>query len=376
MTQPLRVLHVIERMDRGGAETMLMNLYRAIDRNAIQFDFMVHTTDKAQYDDEIASLGGRIFRIHMFLGYNPATYWAAWRKFFTAHPEHGIVHGHITSSAAVYLRVAHRFGRTTIAHSHSEDNGPGLLGLGLDIAQKFIPRTTDYFFACSDQAAVDKFGSGVLSKPNYRFFPNGIDTNRYVFDPEARERVREEFGFGDAPVVGHVGRFVLEKNHEFLIEVFASLLGINPQARLLLVGDGVLRPKVEKKVKDLGLGDSVTFARVRSDIPELLCGMDVFCFPSIHEGLPVSVVEAEASGLPVVLPDTLSPQLTITDRVTRLGLGEGALVWAGRLNELLAATGIRDERTAHQVGEAGFDVRETAAWLTDFYASVWPSPHQ
>jgi len=372
MTQPLRVLHVIERMDRGGAEAMLMNLYRAVDRDVIQFDFMVHTTHKAQYDDEIAALGGRIFRIHRFYGYNPVSYWAAWKKFFTDHPEYGIVHGHITSSAAVYLRVARKFGLTTIAHSHSEDNGPGLLGLGLDIVQKFIPRTTDYFFACSDQAAVNKFGSGVLSRPNYHFFPNGIDTSRYVFDPTSRERVRTEFGFGDAPVIGHVGRFVHEKNHMFLINVFESLVRIRPDARLLLVGDGVLRAKAEKKVAELELESSVVFAGIRPDIPDLLCGMDVFCFPSTHEGLPVSVVEAEASGLPTVLTDTLSPRLTITDRVHRLGLDQGPQAWVSMLADLAATPGIREEGSAHQVAQAGFDVRDTAAWLTDFYLSVQP----
>jgi len=367
MTQPLRVLHVIERMDRGGAEALLMNLYRAIDRDVIQFDFMVHTTEKAQYDDEIRALGGRIFRVNRFYGYNPYSYRRAWNKFFTEHLEHGMVHGHIASSAPIYLGVAQKFGRTTIAHAHSDTNGPGLLGFALGVVNRFTPRVTDYFFACSAQAARHRFGASVTDQPNYYFVPNGIDTAEYAYSPRARERVREEFELGGTPVVGHVGRFDPQKNHMFLIDVWRRILDNIPDARFLLVGDGPLRGKVENKIAEAGLNDRVILTGVRTDVPDLLSAMDVFCFPSIHEGLGIVVLEAQASGLPSVITDTIPPEVDVTDQVTRLALNQGTQVWADMVANLLASPAVRDAVSAKQVADAGFDVNQVASWLTDFY---------
>jgi glycosyltransferase involved in cell wall biosynthesis len=349
---------------------MIMNLYRAIDRRRIQFDFMVHTNQRADYDDEIEALGGRIYRVPAFWGFNPLSYQAALRRHFTNHPEHRVIHGHIASCAALYLGVARQFGRTTICHSHSSSNGNLLEKLLLGVAHRPIPRVADYLVACSDDAACNKFGKDAHHRANYRFIANAVDTEAYAFDPQARAEVRQELGLGDATIIGHVGRFVDVKNHLFLLEVFRDYRAKNSQAHLLLVGDGHLRPTVEKKAAELGLSPFVTFTGVRGDVSRLMSAMDLFCVPSKYEGLPVVTVEAQACGLPTLISTGVPDQAVVTDLARRFPLLDGAEGWARHIETALAQAPPHRGLGAVQVAQAGFDVKTTAAWLADFYDSI------
>jgi glycosyltransferase involved in cell wall biosynthesis len=351
---------------------MLMNLYRTVDRERIQFDFMVHTDQAGSYDAEIEALGGRIYRVPLFTGVNLVRYRGAWNRFFNEHAEHSIVHGHIGSSAAIYLRMAHRRGRVTIAHSHSNSTGPGIGGLLLRVAYLPVPSVADYLFACSDEAAMTRFGRRACERQHYHVVPNGIDTEAYVFDPATREQVRTELGLHGEAVIGHVGRFTQEKNHTFLLDIFRAVAEVVPRVRLLLVGDGPLRPAIERRVAEAGLGGRVICTGVRTDVPRVLTAMDVFCFPSVYEGLPVAIVEAQASGLPVVMADSVPRTAIATDLVTRLSLDESPAHWAHVIAEALARGITRGRPSADAVARAGFDVRQTADWLTQFYGSVIP----
>jgi len=361
-----RILQVIGIMNRGGAETMLMNLYRHVDRSKVQFDFVVHTDQQAAFDNEIEALGGRLFHCPRFVGSNTIAYKKWWNQFFSTHAaEYSVVHGHIGSTAAIYLKIAKKYGLFTIAHSHSSGTDHSLkshLYKALAYPTRYI---ADYFIACSQAAGLDRYGAKVARSDNYCILNNAIDTNFYQYNEAIRLQVREETGLGKGLVLGHVGRFDSAKNQSFAVRLFAELKKQLPEARLLLVGDGVLRHDVEALADSLGCGESVIFTGVRSDVYRLLQAMDVFVFPSVFEGLPVTLVEAQCAGLPCVISDSIPTDCIITDGlVTRQSLSQPPAEWVPPI--LKAGQTERTDRTA-EIAAHGFDIQTTAKWLEEFY---------
>ena len=363
---PIRVLHVIGSMNRGGAETMIMNLYRKMDREKVQFDFAVHTDSAAAYDEEIAALGGRIWRCPRFTGTNLFSYRRWWNDFFKAHAqEYHIVHGHIGSTAAIYLKAAKKSGLFTVAHSHSsgtDHSARSFLYRAFSYPTRHI---ADWFFACSEAAGIDRYGAEVANAPNFTILNNAVDASVLCFDPAVRRQIREELGVADSLVVGHVGRFDAVKNHPFAVRSFQALTEKHPDARLLLVGDGAARPDVEALVRTLDLSDRVIFTGVRADVARLLQAMDVFVFPSIYEGLPVTLVEAQCTGLPCVISDAIPPDCIVTEGlVVRKSLNDGPAAWA---DQLLACAALERTDRSQEITAHGFDVTDTARWLGEFY---------
>lgn len=364
----MRVLHVIGAMDRGGAETTVMNLYRTVDRDVVQFDFLVHEERTCDFDEEISDLGGRLYRVPRFNGANLFHYARLCRKVFEEHPEHRIVHGHIGSSAAVYLSEAKRAGRFAIAHSHAQFFLPGFAGLAFRAVSWPTRFVADYFFACSPEAGKDRFGQRVVDGDRFSVLNGGIDLGRYACSASERQRAKRAFGVEGRPVFGHVGRLAPEKNHAFLLEAFARIRKELPDAVLLLAGRGPLESELREQARSLGLDGAVDFLGVREDVPEVLRALDVFLLPSVKEGLALAAVEAQAVGLPCVLSTGVPPLACITDCAVRMPLESGTSSWAQRAVDLWRAVpqeGWTDG--VDKVRAAGFDVRQTAAWLTDFY---------
>ena len=277
----IRVLQVFGCMNRGGAESMIMELYRHIDRSRIQFDFVVHTTEKCAYDDEILSLGGRIFSVPSFTVKNAFLYKKAWKKLLTTHEEWRIVHGHVRSTASIYLPIAQEYHRYTIAHSHSISSGKGFSSIIKNILQKRIK--ADYYMACSNAAGKWLFGDKIVNSDNYHVLPNAIDVSKYKYNEDIRKKVRQEYSCEDAILIGHVGSFYDVKNHSYLIKVFTCIKEKESDAKLMLVGGGYLLQEIKNQVKELGIEDSVIFTGVKSNVNELLQAMDVFVFPSKYE---------------------------------------------------------------------------------------------
>ena len=364
----IRILHVIGVMDRGGAETMIMNLYRRIDRERIQFDFVVHTDKEGAYDGEITALGGRIFHCPRYRICNHLAYRAWWDRFFEDHGgEFRIVHGHIGSTAAIYLSAAKKRGLFVIAHSH---NTYGSL-TPKDAFYRMLSYPTrfraDFFLACSKQAGMDRYGKKTASNPGiFRVFPNGIDTKQFAYDPLLRERTRQALQLSEnAPVIGHVGRFFRVKNHSFILEVFSALLKEMPDARLVLVGDGPLKEEMERKAADLGIGKAVLFTGVREDIAALMQAMDVMLFPSLYEGLPLTLVEAQTAGLPIVMSDRVPAETILTEGLVKAeSLKSPVELW---VRELTDALGVKRKSRQERITEKGFDIGTTARWLEEFY---------
>lgn len=368
--EPKRILLVFGKLNRGGAETLAMNIYRAIDREKIQFDFIVHTQDHCDYDDEITSLGGRIYRLPQYNILNHYIYKKAWRNFFEGHPEYRIIHAHMTGSAAVFLPIAKRYGLYTISHSHIALSQKGLRQTVINLYRIPLRNISDYLFACSDDAGRWLFGKNVGKRNNYRVIRNGVDTDKFSYSEESRKKIRKEFSIEENGfVLGDVARFHVQKNHTLLVDVFKKVRDKCDNAYLILVGDGELRPEIEQKVKDLGLEDCVIFTGVRTDIPDLLSAMDVFVMTSFNEGLPVALVEAQASGLHVVATDTISKEIQITDLVEMCSLDDSADKWAEVI--LKYADGYVREDTKDEIEKNGYDIRSTARELQDFYLEHW-----
>ena len=367
----MRVLQVIGVMDRGGAETMVMNLYRAMDRERVQFDFLVHEQREGDYDAEIVSLGGRIFRAPRYNGINGIAYRRCIRSLFASHPEWRVVHGHIGSCAPLYLSEAKRVGAFAIAHSHAQNYGNGISGVAFNIAAHPVRRIADYFMACSNEAGLDRFGSSIVEGNRFAIVPNGIDVASYACDERVHVEAKADYGLAGRPVVCHTGRLIPVKNHEFLLEVFARVVQSFPNAVLLLAGRGDLEEQIRARVNELGLKKAVFFLGVVDDVPRLLRAADVFVFPSINEGLALSVVEAQASGLPTIASTGVPELAVVSDRVCRMPLSSGVEAWATECVDKLRFS-LSSERSdaCEQVREHGFDIADTSVRLAAFYETA------
>ena len=371
MSKPIRVLHVIGIMNRGGAETMIMNLYRHIDRSKVQFDFVENSSEPAVFDEEILSLGGRIFRCPHYNGKNHFTYVKWWNDFFKAHPkEYPIVHGHLGSTASIYLSVAKKYGAYAIAHSHSSGTDHSLHANLYQIMSYNTRNVADYFFACSEAAGKERFGSKVVSGDHYAVLNNAIDVNRFSYNPSVRNAVRDELGIGQIQlVVGHIGRYTKEKNHEFILKIFSELKKMDSNARLLMVGDGTLRTHIMQMAEQASLSSDVIFTGVRSDVERLVQAMDVFVLPSLYEGLPVTMVEAQTAGLPCIISDKVPPECILTEGlVDIMTLSASPEAWA---EKILAKRAIpRTDRRA-EIAAHGFDITTEAVKLQEFYLKAY-----
>lgn len=361
----IRVLHVVTYMGRGGLETMLMNYYRKIDRKKIQFDFLVHRDFEADYDEEIRQLGGRIYRMNRL---NPVSrdYLNQLNTFFKDHPEYRIVHSHLDCMAGIPLKYAKKNGvPVRIAHAHSSNQTKDKKYLLKLLYKRIIPKYATDFYACSEAAGKWMFGSR-----EFLILNNAIDSQKYSYNPEKARRVRDALKISkNMLVVGHVGRFHPPKNHEMIVKIFSEVLKRVSDAKLLLVGDGYLQHTVRDQVAALGIQDHVIFTGVRSDVCDLMQAMDIFLFPSLYEGLPVSIIEAQAAGLPCIISDKVPLECKKTDLVQQLNLTESFGTWADTV--IFAAQQNKRRDTAEEIKKAGFDVSENARQLEAFYLDVY-----
>jgi glycosyltransferase involved in cell wall biosynthesis len=361
--KPIRVLQVLASLDRGGAETMIMNIYRNIDRSKIQFDFVVNERRKKySFESEIQKLGGRIYKVPRYKTTNYLSYKQAWKDLIIQHPEWKIVHGHHTSPAYIYLRIAKSLNRLTIAHSHiagREGTLKSYVKLFMRYPLRYIAK---YLFACSTSAADWMYGK----RSNLAYvLNNAIDAKKFIFSSTIRKDKRKELGIENKFVIGHVGRFQTQKNHIFLIDIFKTVHDKNKNSTLLLVGDGELRESMENRVHELGLTDNVIFTGIRADIPELLQAMDVFVFPSLYEGLGIVAIEAQAADLPTIVSDSIPKDAFITDLIDSISLKESLDIWANAI--LRYSVGYERNNRYKEIKTNGYDICDTTEWLESFY---------
>lgn len=360
----IRVLQMIGALEMGGSQALVMNLYRHMDRERIQFDFVLDHPDRDDYAAEVKELGGRIYTMPGFHG-NVGEVRRSWSSFFKEHPEYRILHSHVRSYASLYLPVARRNGLKTIIHSHSTSNGRGLSSHVKMALQYPLRYQADVLMSCTREAGVWLYGEKACRGENFILLKNGVDTARFAFNEEARRRYRKELGAEDRLVIGHVGRFHEAKNHGFLLNCFAALRKLRPDALLLLVGDGELRPDIERKIQELGLEECVLLPGNRSDVAELMWAMDVLAFPSKWEGLPVTVMEAQAAGLPCLISDRITREVDISPLVRRLAIDEPEH-WAEELVKPLPRMDVREN-----IVRAGYDINDSVNRLSRLYEKLY-----
>ena len=352
-----RLLCIISNMDAGGAETFLMKIYRTMDRTKYQMDFCINREGHCFYQDEIEQLGGSIFRISP-KSKSVKRFRMELKNIVMCHHYQYVLR--ITSNAMGFmdLKIAKTAGAEvcSVRSSNSSDGGGLKAAVAHRLGKWLYGKYVDVKVAPSDLAAKYTFGNRAYRNGKVTILHNAIDYDQYRYASAGRKLVRDEYGISDTGIViGHIGRFMQQKNHPFLLDVFFNFHQKHPESRLLLVGNGELENKIRSKVNNLGLNDTVIFTGVRSDIPQLLSAMDVFVFPSLYEGMPNTVIEAQATGLPCVIADTITKEADITGLVRYMSLERSAEEWAAAVDEQMSM-GRKDTRQAFI--DAKYDINE------------------
>ena len=368
--EPIRVLHILHSMNRGGAENAIMNYYRHIDRKKVQFDFLLTEPSKCQFEDEILSLGGRVFRVPLLTIKNPLPYLTGVWRFYKSHPEYRIVHSHTSSKSVFPLLIAKFTGiPIRICHSHGSRSEVGINGKIRNFLKPFLKTVATHFVACGHNAAEWLFGDHFLEKGKVVFFPNVIEASHFDYDEKVRGSIRRSFGIKDSTVVlGCTARFSTVKNHSFLLSLFKEFHNRMTDSVLLLVGDGELRDEIKVLISSLGIKDSVIMPGVVSNVSDYEQAMDFFLLPSINEGIPLSLIEAQVSGLSCFVSEGVPLESDKTGLVSFLPLSEGPDYWAS-----LIADKINYHRCSHldDIVKAGYDAPTSANKLEQFYLETY-----
>lgn len=364
MREPIRVLNLFTIMNRGGAETMVMNYYRNIDRTKVQFDFLVHREEKGVYEDEIEELGGKIYRMPPIYPQNFLTYKKLIREFLKNHPEYRIIHSHMSELGYFVFKEAKKQGvPTIICHAHNNPHGWDIKMIFRTYFKHMMRPYITHMFMCGEESGSWLFGKKNRSK--FIQLNNAIDSKKFIYNENTSAQVKKELGITNEFVIGHVGRFNEQKNHNKLIEIFYEICKINPNSKLVLVGEGVLENKTKEKVNSLNLDDKVLFLGGRSDVYRIMQAFDIFLFPSLFEGLPVSMVEAQAAGLQCFISNSIPKQCIITNNVISFDLSlpncEIAKLIINRHKNYSRLN------TYQNIVDAGFDIKSNAKQLEEFY---------
>lgn len=362
MEEPIRVLHFGMTYALGGIETFVMNVYRNIDRSKIQFDF-IKNGSKMYFEEEVKEMGARVHTI-VPRRENPFLYWYEINNIIKQN-NYKIIHCHMNSLSTIKPIIAAKKAHypCIIVHSHNQWRGTSKVTQYLhDYNFKKLKKINTFHLACSDVASHWIFGEDSKAE----IIHNGIDLEKYAFRNETRRAYKKLLDLNEEEkVVGHIGRFDYQKNHEFLIDIFYEMLQQNPKVNLLLIGDGELKDKVKQKVKALGISNKVSFLGVREDVNKFLNVIDVLLLPSHYEGLPITLIEAQANGVPCIISDVISKDVKVTESIEYMSLNKSAKTWA---QAALRATQVSERKdTYKQMKLAGYDIYEVVKRLETIY---------
>ena len=361
---PIRILQCVNDMHRAGLETMLMNYYRNIDRTKIQFDFLTHRPYKSDYDDEIISLGGKVYYAPRLYPQNYPKYFKWMKKFFKNHPEYKIIHSHIDVMSYLPLLAAKKNNiPIRIAHSHTTSIDKDFKYLLKKYYKSQIKKVATNNLACGDAA-----GHFLFKNNSFDIIPNAVDAKNFYFNKKTRDKKRKELGLENKFVIGHVGRFCYPKNHKFLIDIFREISKQDTTAILLLAGVGENFEKIKQYVTELGLKDKVIFLGNRTDTNELYQAMDIFVLPSLFEGIPLVGVEAQFADLPCVFSDAVSSEVQFNDKVQYLSLKEPITEWS---KIILAYKNDKRDSNKKQIKNSKYNIKVAHEKLEKYYLKYY-----
>lgn len=366
---PKRILIIINTLNIGGAETFIMKVFRTIDRSKLVFDFLINDSAKGAYEDEVYQLGGVVYHGYFKVQHPFKNLYAMYSTvkkhcykdvfLVTQHPIAFL------DLAAVTLGGAKR----RVVRSTNADCGGKLSHVLAAFSRPLLNFFTTVRVAPSKEAAKWLFGNSVVDKKGYTQLNNGLNLDLFAFNKASRDDFRTEFNLHGKTVIGHVGRFNHQKNHDFLIDIFAKYHETNPQSVLVLIGKGETEEHIRQKVKNIGLRDSVILTGVRSDIPRCLCGFDIFLFPSFYEGMPNTVIEAQVSGLPCVISDTITEDAKVTDLVQFETLQNEPVTWANRLKQIHLSKDRLEYKQLMQ--DNGYSIQDVAKNVMDLFSKKY-----
>ena len=366
--EPIRVLQIVTIMNRGGLETMLMNYYRHIDRDRVQFDFLTHRQEKGDYDDEILRMGGRIFNTCPINPFYFRKYLVDLRWFFSTHRTYNIIHSHIDSLSTFPLHAGKNAGiPIRIARSHTTGFNRDIKIPFRYLSKAFLPSAATHYWGCSKSAVSFLFGKKTILQCDYRIIKNAIESEKFAYNIKKRITTRKNLNVENNIVFGHVGHFTFPKNHSFLIKVFKKIHEKEKNAILLLAGDGEEKAKIMNMVRKLGLGDSIKFLGVQSNISDLMQAMDVFLLTSFFEGFSIVLVEAQAAGLPILASDVVTDEVAITNLVKFFSLNNSVEEWAD------VALSLRHSKrvdTSAELKASGYDIVSESKNLENLYLKL------
>lgn len=362
MEKPIRILQIVPNMQQGGLENFIMNIYRNIDRKKVQFDFLVHYAEKKYFDDEIEKLGGKIFRFSLREDNKFFSYIKQLNDFFKEHKEYNVIHCHMASMGFIIFLIAKKNGvKVRIAHSHNANTEKSFKGFVKRILIKPLKYISTVNFACSQKAGKFLFGN-----KKFEVVPNAIDVNKFKFSEEKRREYRNKLDITETQfVIGHIGRFNVQKNHKFIVNVFNKYLKINPNAILLLIGDGELIGSIKERCIQLNIQDKVVFIGNVNNPYDYYSAMDLFILPSLFEGLPVVGVEAQANGLKCLFADNITKEVKLIDSSEYLDLNIDN--WVEKINEIFQNKKTDRGYTYKTILKSDFEITKTVQNMEKIY---------
>lgn len=358
----IRVLQCVNNMHRAGLETILMNYYRHIDRDRIQFDFLTHRPFRSEYDDEIESLGGKVYYAPRLYPQNYPAYFRYMKGFFKEHPEYQIIHSHIDAMSYLPLLAAKKAGvPVRIAHSHNTSIDKDFKYLIKQYFRRRLPGVATDFFACGQEAGRYLFGNR-----QFRIIPNAIDPKLFCYDQDVRDRTRKNLGIEDEFVIGYVGRLTRQKNVQYLIRVFQEICNRTTDCLLLIIGAGEEEKELKELADSTGYGDKIRFLGVRSDVSNIYQALDLFAMPSLYEGLPVVGVEAQFSGLQCIFSSTITREIQLTEKAHFLNINRKPEDWAKYILQIR-----REENNRTIIPEySAFNIESAVKILENYYINT------
>ncbi len=367
-----RLLCIVGSMNAGGAETFLMKIYRALDKSQYQMDFVVAIREEGFYDKEIKNMGGKIYHISPKSQGILKNFFSI-RKIVKENKYKYVLRTSQHSLSALELLSARLGGAkvTIFRSSNSNTTSTSKKELILHKICMFMPRLfANVRIAPSTEAAEFMFGKNCIKTGRAFLLNNAVDIELFSFDADARLRYRKEFGIGDGILIGHVGRFNQQKNHAFLIDIFNEIVTRNIDAKLILIGTGELENDVLEKVKKYKLEERVIFTGVRSDVSKIYSAMDVFLFPSLYEGMPNTVIEAQTSGLKCLVSDAITQEAAVTDAVYFSNINDDCVAWSNKLLEIVVIN--KEDRSlyAKYMEVSGYSIKDSSK---KFVASIFKS---
>ena len=371
MQQPVKVLYFVDRMLRGGIQSLVIDWVSRFDKSKIHVDFLLLDDGKKyELEDTLKDLGCNVYKLKGIWINTPLDFVReakALDSFFKDHHDYKVVHLHSSSKNYLVLKYAKKYDiNMRIAHSHSTNfmTNNGLKRIVGNYLKNGLRKYSTHYFACSNDTGKWLFGNKILANDRFRVIHNSIDINNFSLNMEKRKIVRKELNYEESDIViGHIGRFIKLKNHIFLVNLLKELNQNNNRYKLLLIGTGELECEIKQKVKELGLEEYVCFLGFTNKVYEFVQAMDIFILPSYYEGFPVSVVEAQASGLPCFISDVVTKEVMINDNVFFLSLNKPIEYWC---NEIRKCSLKREDKSII-LKKMKYDINDIAKSLELFY---------